>query len=58
MDDLKIKQPLDATKVNTSQDHEMNYWAKKWGVSKKAIEDCVRRVGNSAAAVEKCLESK
>lgn len=54
-DDTTIRQPEDPNFVNTSQEWEMNYWAKKWNVTKQQIRDCVRRVGNRAADVARCL---
>jgi len=41
--------------VSTSEDYEIRYWSKKFGVSPDDVKAAVKKVGNSAAAVEKEL---
>ena len=48
----------DRSRINTSQDYEVRYWCGKFGCSEYELRAAVRRVGNSAEAVEKALKSK
>lgn len=54
MSDDPKKKKQDATRVST-QDHEIDYWTKKFGCTKEELKDAVKAVGDSAAAVEKHL---
>lgn len=54
-DNLKIKEPADGNKVNIHEPYEVNYWCKKWGVTKAQLEAAVKAVGTSKAAVAKQL---
>lgn len=55
-DDLSKKGPQDATKVNVNETWELEYWSKKFGVTKEKLKEAVKAVGTSAAAVQKYLE--
>jgi len=37
---------------NTNEDYEVRYWSEKFGVSPEQLKAAVRKVGNSAEAVE------
>lgn len=52
---MKIKEPADGNKVNVHEPYEVNYWCKKWGVSKAQLEAAVKAVGTGKAAVAKYL---
>jgi hypothetical protein len=54
-DNLKIKEPVDGNKVNIHEPYEVNYWCKKWNVTKAQLEAAVKAVGTSKAAVAKHL---
>lgn len=54
-DDLSEKRPQDATKVNVNESWELEYWSKKFGVTKDQLKNAVKAVGVSAAAVKKYL---
>ena len=54
-DDPKEKGPQDRSRINTSQDYEVRYWSKKFGVSADQLKAAVKKVGNSAKAVEEEL---
>lgn len=54
-DDLSKKRPQDATKVNVNESWELEYWSKKFGVTKEQLKSAVKAVGVSAAAVQKYL---
>jgi hypothetical protein len=43
------------SRINTSEDHEVRYWATKFGVSAEELKSAVKKVGNSAEAVQKEL---
>lgn len=42
--------------INISENYEVEYWSKKFGVSAEQLKTAVKAVGNSAAAVEKQLK--
>lgn len=54
-DDRKKKDAQDRSRISTSEDYEVRYWSKKFGVSPDELLAAVKKVGNSAAAVEKEL---
>jgi len=55
-DDLSKRGPQDRSRINTSEDHEVRYWSQKFGVTPEQLKAAVRKVGNSAKAVEKELK--
>ncbi|WP_419487357.1 DUF3606 domain-containing protein [Chryseobacterium bernardetii] len=54
-DDLSKRRPQDATKVNVNETWELEYWSKKFGVTKEKLKEAVKVVGTSAAAVQQYL---
>ena len=48
----------DRSLVNTSEDYEVQYWTKKFNVSRDQLANAVKAVGNSAEAVEDYLKSR
>jgi hypothetical protein len=54
-DDPKKKGQHDRSRINTSEDYEVRYWSKKFGVSPDELKAAVKKVGNSAAAVQQEL---
>lgn len=54
-DDKTLKGPQDRSRINTSEDYEVRYWSQKFGVSADELKAAVKKVGNSAAAVEREL---
>ena len=56
MDDKTQKGPQDSSRINVNEDYEVRYWTKKFNVSQQQLEDAVRKVGVSAAAVEQHLK--
>ncbi|HEX4488780.1 MAG TPA: DUF3606 domain-containing protein [Terriglobales bacterium] len=57
-DDKTKKAPQDANKVNVHEAYEIEYWTKKFGCTSQQLKDAVKKVGTSAAAVEKELKKK
>ncbi len=55
-DDLTKRRPQDASKINIHEPYEVEYWTKKFGVSKAKLEAAVAAVGVSAAKVEEYLK--
>ena len=45
----------DSDLINTSENYEVEYWSKKFGVSPEELKSAVKAVGNSASAVRKHL---
>jgi hypothetical protein len=54
-DDKSKKGPQDRSKINLSEDYEVRYWSEKFGVTADELRAAVKKVGNSADAVEKEL---
>ena len=49
--------PQDRSRISTSKDYEVRYWSRKFGVSPEQLKAAVRKVGNSAKAIEKELKA-
>ena len=56
-DRLRRGQP-DRSKINMSEDFEVQCWSKHLGISKEELASVVEKVGNSAAAVRKELGTR
>jgi hypothetical protein len=54
-DDKSKRSGPDRSKINMSQDHEVQYWTKHLGITRDELQRAVDKVGNSAAAVRKEL---
>ncbi|OLP58004.1 DUF3606 domain-containing protein [Xaviernesmea oryzae] len=57
MSTTKRGRAQDRARVAGGQDHEVRYEAAKEGVSKGAVKDAVRAVGNSRDKVEQKLDA-
>ena len=51
-DDKQKTGPQDSSRINTSEDYEVRYWNKKFGVTPDELRAAVKAVGSSAKAVE------
>ena len=51
-DNLHIRRPLDAKRINMNQDYEVAYWTRTLGVSKAYLQFIIDIVGDSVAAVK------
>jgi hypothetical protein len=51
-DNIRLKGYQDRTRINLSEDYEVRYWCEKFGVTADELGAAVKRVGNSAKAVE------
>ena len=54
-DDLKNRGAQDRSRVNIHEDYEVQYWTKKWGVSKEQLAEAVKQAGVSVEAVVRQL---
>jgi hypothetical protein len=54
-DDKSKRGPQDAKLISMKEDYEVEYWTKRFGVSRDELAAAVKAVGHSAAAVEKHL---
>lgn len=54
-DDRSLRGPQDSSRVAMTEDYEVEYWTKKFGVSRQRLQDAVDAVGHGAAAVEEYL---
>jgi hypothetical protein len=50
--------PTDPSRVGLKEDHEREYWIKKFRVSIQTLAEAVRAVGPSAEKVEEYLKRK
>ena len=55
MDDKTKTGSPDRDLINTSENYEVEYWAKKFGVTPEKLKSAVKAVGSSAKAVEAYL---
>mgnify|MGYP003619412218 FL=1 len=54
-DDLKNRGPQDRARVNTTEQWELSYWTKQFGVTEQQLKDAVRAVGPMVVDVQKHL---
>jgi len=50
-DDPNIRGGQDRSRINADQDHELAYWAQKWGVSRDELKEAVQKAGPMAKDV-------
>ncbi len=54
-DNLKRRRPLDSSRINLNQPHEVGFWTRRLKVSKHKLWCAVEAVGTSADAVASWL---
>lgn len=54
-DDKALRAPQDSLRIAMGEDYEVDYWTKKFGISRQKLQQAVNAVGNSVSAVEKHL---
>jgi hypothetical protein len=54
-DDLTQKGGPDRSRVNVDEDHEVNYWTDKWGVTEDELRSAVEKVGPMVDDIEEEL---
>lgn len=43
------KTKLDNIRINLKQDHEVQYWSRKWGISSLQLEMAIKAAGSNIA---------
>jgi hypothetical protein len=54
-DNMNARGPQDRARISLQEEHEVEYWTKKFGISRAELEEAVKRAGASAQAVAKQL---
>ena len=54
-DDPSKRAPQDCYHIHLSRDDEVRYWSEKFRVTGADLRDAIKKVGNSAMAVETSL---
>ncbi|MDP9077908.1 MAG: DUF3606 domain-containing protein [Bacteroidota bacterium] len=44
--------------INVSEDDELQYWAKRFGITPEKLKSAVRAVGSSVATIARYLNKK
>jgi hypothetical protein len=57
-DDLSSRGPRDRANINIHEDHEVEWWTRKLGVSPDQIREAVAEVGTSAEKVAQQLNRR
>lgn len=57
-DNRNLRGEPDRSLINMGEQYEIDYWAKRFGSTKRHLQQAVRAVGNSAAKVEVWLKAK
>jgi hypothetical protein len=57
MDNTTNRGEPDRSRISLSQQHEVAYWTKRFGVSRERLEQAIKAVGNGAEAVERHLRT-
>ena len=57
-DDLNNRGEQDRNRVNVHEPHEVQYWTKRWGVTREQLAAAVKKVGVSVKAVAQQLGKK
>jgi hypothetical protein len=51
-DDPNKRGPQDRSRISLSEPYEIQYWTKKFGVTPDELREVIKKVGNSAKAVD------
>ncbi|QXI51745.1 DUF3606 domain-containing protein [Pseudomonas alvandae] len=55
-DDLSNRGPRDRSRINTSEEWELRYWTKEFGVTEEELKAAVKAVGAGAEDVRRQLK--
>ena len=58
MDDKQKVGGQDRTRIDTSENYELQYWSEKFNVSRERLKEAVDAVGTQADKVEEYLRQK
>jgi hypothetical protein len=56
-DDKTKRSPQDASRIAMGEDYEVDYWTRRFGVSREVLQAAVNAAGNRADAVERNLKT-
>jgi hypothetical protein len=56
-DNLTQRGGSDRTRINVNQEHEVRYWAQRFGVSQEEVRNAVKAAGDRAEQVQAHLAS-
>ena len=57
-DDKSKRGPQDRTRISLTEDYEVQYWTKKFDITKPALVKLVLENGNSVKKVQEALKKK
>jgi hypothetical protein len=57
-DNLKETGKPDDSRINIEQDHELNYWSEKFGVSREELQSAVAKAGPMVKNVREHLQRR
>ena len=57
-DDKTKRAPQDAKRISLEEDYEVEYWSRKFGVTRQGLADAVKAVGPSAELVGEHLKRR
>ena len=57
-DDPNVRGPADRTRIDVNQEHELRYWAKKFGCTSTELRNAVQAVGVMADKVDAYLKKQ
>jgi uncharacterized protein DUF3606 len=57
-DNLKETGKPDGSRINIEQDHELNYWSEKFGVSREELQSAVAKAGPMLKNVREHLQRR
>jgi hypothetical protein len=57
-DDKTNRGPADRSRINLSEDYEVQYWTKQLGVTEERLQEAVAAVGSSADKVREYLRQR
>ena len=55
-DNLKKRHPQDGDRIHVTQEWELDYWSKEFGITPEELIAAVSAVGDSADAVKKYIK--
>lgn len=57
-DDTSVRNQIDRTRINTSQEHEVRYWTKELGCSPDELRAAVQAAGNQVEKVRAYVQQR
>jgi hypothetical protein len=57
-DDTSLRNQIDRTRINTSQEHEVRYWSQELGCSADELRAAVQAAGNQVEKVRAFVQQR